>query len=161
MEVFSTTRDGFEISTDKTRLDAETIHEFLTQRTYWGAGRSQELTRKTIANSMCFGVYEGARQVGFARVVTDFAIFGWVGDVFILETHRGKGLSKWLVETIVSHPELRNLKRLMLATKDAHELYRKYGGFQTLETPEKWMCRTTGADPLKANPPPVVKEGPT
>jgi GNAT superfamily N-acetyltransferase len=150
MDVLCVERDGFEISTDKARLDVDAIHEFLTQRSYWGAGRSLESTRKTIEHSLCFGVYEGARQVGFARVVTDFSFFGWVGDVFILETHRGKGLSKWLVETIVSNPELRNLKRLMLATKDAHELYRKYGGFQALETPEKWMCRTTGADPLKA-----------
>jgi GNAT superfamily N-acetyltransferase len=94
-----------------------------------------------IANSLCFGLFRGAEQVGFARVVTDYATFGWLCDVFVDEQHRGRGLGKWLIETVVAHPDLASIKRLLLATSDAHELYRRYGGFEPLQNPERWMGR--------------------
>lgn len=136
-------RDAFTISTDKSRLDLPLIHEYLSQRSYWAQGRTLEAVQRSIEHSLCFGVYEGERQVGFARVVTDYATFAWLCDVFILESHRGHGLGKWLVACLVAHPELQGLRRWMLATRDAHELYRRYGGFETLKAPERWMERTT------------------
>jgi len=98
--------------------------------------------RRSIENSLCFGLYDPAGvQVGFARVITDCATFGWLCDLFILDAHKGKGLGKWLVQTIVSFPDLRALKRIQLATCDAHELYSRYGGFTPLAAPERWMER--------------------
>jgi GNAT superfamily N-acetyltransferase len=121
------------------------IQAFLSQRAYWARGRALETVRRSIENSLCFGVYDGDQQVGFARVVTDYATFAWVCDVFILETHRGRGLSKWLIETVVAHPDLRGLRRLLLATRDAHELYSRYGGFGPLSAPDRWMERVDPA----------------
>jgi GNAT superfamily N-acetyltransferase len=135
------TRDGYTISTDRARLDIGLIHAFLSESAYWAQGRSLDIVRKTIQNSLCFGLYEGEQQVGFARVVTDYATFGWLCDVFVIESHRGRGLSKWLVECIASHPELSGLRTLMLATRDAHGLYERYGGFQRLTEAERWMVR--------------------
>jgi len=132
---------GFCVSTDKTRLDIPLIHDFLSQRSYWAKGRAIEVVQVSIENSLCFGVYEGSRQVGFARVVTDYATFSWLCDVFILETHRGRGLGKWLVETVVGCPGLKNTRRFLLATSDAHDLYAKYGGFERITMPEKLMFR--------------------
>jgi GNAT superfamily N-acetyltransferase len=129
------------ISTDRSRLDIAQIHEYLSQHAYWALGRPQEVTERAIENSLCFGVYAGEEQVGFARVVTDYATFGWLCDVFILDAWRGRGLAKWLVETIVAHPALTGLKQILLATRDAHELYRNYGGFRAMEQPERWMVR--------------------
>jgi GNAT superfamily N-acetyltransferase len=97
--------------------------------------------QRAIDNSLCFGVYEGDKQIGFARVVSDFATFAYLGDVFILENYRGQGLSKWLMETIVEHPDLQGLRRWLLATKDAHGLYSQFG-FDTLRLPQRWMERT-------------------
>jgi len=136
-------RDGYTISTDQGRLDLGLIHEYLSQHAYWAIGRPLEVTQRAIENSLCFGVYVGEAQVGFARVVTDYATFGWLCDVFIVESQRGRGLAKWLVETVVAHPALTGLKQIILATRDAHELYRNYGGFRALEQPEKWMVRRT------------------
>jgi GNAT superfamily N-acetyltransferase len=134
-------RGPFLISTDKSRLNLQIIFEYLSHRSYWAQGRSLEMVARSIENSLCFGVYDSDNQVGFARVVTDYATFGWIGDVFVLETHRKDGLGKWLVQCLVNHPELTNVRRLILATKDAHELYRKYGGFETLPEAERWMTR--------------------
>jgi GNAT superfamily N-acetyltransferase len=134
-------RDGFSISTDKSKLDVGVIHEYLSERSYWAQGRPLDVVQKAIEHSVCFGVYDGDRQVGFARVVTDYATFAWLCDVFILESHRGCGLGKWLIARVAAHPDLRGLKIFLLATSDAHELYRKYGGFDSLEKPEKWMKR--------------------
>jgi GNAT superfamily N-acetyltransferase len=131
-------RDGFSISTDKSRLDIDVIHKFLSVEAYWAANRSREKTQTAIENSICFGLYKSDRQIGFARVVTDKATFAYLGDVFILTEFRGLGLSKWLMDVIVSHPELQGLRRWVLATRDAHELYRKYG-FGELKFPERWM----------------------
>lgn len=135
-------RNGYLISTDLARLDIETIYSFLTERSYWAQARSREIVEKSIANSLNFGVYQGEyeRQVGFARVVTDYATFGWVADVFVLEECRGEGLGKWLMETIVACPDLSNIRRLLLATRDAHGLYRQYG-FKALPNPDRFMIR--------------------
>lgn len=136
-------RDDFSVSTDKSRLDIDLVHEFLSQSSYWAQGRPFDVTQKSIAHSFCFGVYDSDRQVGFARVVTDYATFAWLCDVFILESQRGRGLGKWLIECVVACPDLQGVKILLLATSDAHELYRRYGGFESLAKPEKWMARTT------------------
>ena len=128
----------FTISTDKTRLQVPVIHEFLSQESYWARGRSIEQTKTAIENSICFGVYQGERQIGFARVVSDCATFAYLGDVFIIEEFRGQGVSKWLMETIISHPELQGLRRWVLATRDAHALYEKFG-FHPLTFPDRWM----------------------
>ena len=130
----------YTISTDRGRLDLALIHRFISEESYWGKGRRAEVVRRSIENSLPFGVYRGAEQVGFARVVTDYATFAWLADVFVVEAHRGRGLSKWLMETIISHPDLQGFRRWVLATKDAHELYRRFG-FRDLHRPERWMER--------------------
>ena len=133
-------KDEYTISTDPARLDISEIHAFLSHHSYWAKGRDLEKVRRSIANSLPFGIYKGSRQVGFARVVTDSATFAWLADVFILPEYRGRGLSKWLIEVIVSHPELQGFRRWVLATKDAHALYRRFG-FAELPKPERWMER--------------------
>ena len=130
--------DQITISTDKERLDIDYIHQFLSVKSYWAQNVPIEKVRKSIANALCFGVYDGEKQIGFARVVTDYAIFAYLADVFIDENYRGRGLSKKLMETIFGHPELQGLRRFMLATKDAHGLYRKFG-FEVINDPEKYM----------------------
>jgi GNAT superfamily N-acetyltransferase len=99
------------------------------------------VVQRSIEHSLCFGVYAGGEQAGFARVVTDYATFAWLCDVFILEAYRGRGLSKWLVETIVAYPDLAGLRRFLLATRDAHSLYQHYGGFTPLQAPDRWLER--------------------
>ena len=130
----------FTISTDKSRLQLDVIQAFMSEESYWAKSRTLEQTRTAIENSICFGVYEGERQIGFARVVSDQATFAYLGDVFILNEFRGRGLSKWLMETIVSHPDLQGLRRWLLATRDAHGLYSQFG-FGPLRFPERWMER--------------------
>ena len=131
----------FVISTDRKLLQLETIHRFLSEESYWAQERTREQTETAIKNSLPFGVYKGENQIGFARVVTDYATFAYLGDVFILEEFRGSGLSKWLMETIVNHPELQGFRRWLLATKDAHTLYEKFG-FAALRFPARWMEKT-------------------
>ena len=133
-------RGDYVISTDGARLDLKVIHDFLTNSSYWAVGRSFETVQRSIEHSLSFGVYKGDRLVGFARVVTDYATFAWLADVFILEEARGQGLGTWLVEVILSHPELQGFRRWALATKDAHEIYRRLG-FSELKRPERWMER--------------------
>ena len=134
------TRGEFTISTDRARLDLEAIHRFLSTESYWAAGRSIETVRRSIENSLPFGIYRGDEQVGFARVVTDYATFAWLADVFVLSEYRGRGLAKWLVEVIMAHAELQGFRRWVLATKDAHGLYAQFG-FAELKRPERWMER--------------------
>jgi GNAT superfamily N-acetyltransferase len=141
MSFFEEIRGQFVISTDKQRLNLDVISDFLRHRSYWARDRSRETIAQSIENSLCFGVFDGDQQVGFARVVTDYATFGRIADVFILESHRKKGLSKWLVQCIIGHPEVAKLRRVILATEDAHDLYRKYAGFEALPLPERWMTR--------------------
>ena len=113
--------DGYYISTDKGALDIDFIHHYLSEASYWAQGRSKAIVQKSIENSFCFGVYtSGHEQVGFARVLTDYSILFYLMDVFITENHRKKGLSKYLMETIMNHPELQGFQRYMLATHDAH-----------------------------------------
>lgn len=131
----------FEITTDKGRLEIEMIQGFLSEESYWAQTRSLEQTKRAIQNSLCFGVYAGNRQIGFARVVSDFATFAYVGDVFVLSEFRGRGLSKRLMETILAHPDLQGLRRWLLATRDAHGLYEQFE-FSPLKVPERWMERT-------------------
>ena len=133
--------EQFEISTDKERLEIENIHEFLSEEAYWAKTRTLGQTKTAIQNSLCFGVYHNGRQVGFARVVSDSATFAYIGDVFVLEEFRGRGLSKKLMEAIVSHPDLQGLRRWLLATRDAHGLYEQFE-FSSLKFPERWMERT-------------------
>lgn len=134
-------RDEFEISTEKSKLQIDIIYRFLSEESYWARTRTPEQMRRAIDNSLCFGVYRGQRQIGFARVISDLATFAYIGDVFVLPEYRGRGLSKWLMETIVGHPDLQGLRRWLLATKDAHGLYSQFG-FDTLRFPERWMERT-------------------
>jgi GNAT superfamily N-acetyltransferase len=132
------------ISTDRARLDLSTIHVYLSLGSYWALGRTKEAVATSIEHSLCFGVYAAdGSQAGFARVLTDEATFAWLCDVFILEAHRGKGLGKWLVETVVAHPSLRGMPRTLLATRDAHNLYGRYGGFERLPNPDRWMVRVS------------------
>lgn len=141
MAIVEYERNGFLISTNKAKLDVGAIHDYLSNTSYWAQGRPVEVVRKSIQNSLCFGVYHGSQQIGFARVVTDYATFAWLCDLFILEPHRGLGLGKWLVECITRHPDLQTLRRMMLATRDAHELYRAYAGFTPLAHPDMMMER--------------------
>ena len=134
-------RDNYTISTDPNRLDITVIYNFLSTGSYWAQNRPLEVVRRSIENSLNFGVYCDERQVGFARVITDYATFAWLCDVFILPEQRGSGLGKWLVECVVNHPDLKPLRRLLLATRDAHELYQQYGGFTPLGNPDRWMER--------------------
>jgi GNAT superfamily N-acetyltransferase len=133
-------REDYGISTEKALLNVELIHDYLSNSSYWAVGRSIETVRRSIEHSLCFGIYKGDEQVGFARVVTDYATFAWMADVFILESFRGLGLGKWLVEVMLSHPELQGFRRWTLATKDAHGLYTQFG-FTELKRPERWMER--------------------
>jgi GNAT superfamily N-acetyltransferase len=120
-------RGDYEISTDPSRLDVDLVHGYLSEEAYWSPGVPREVVERSIENALNFGLYRGGAQVGFARVVTDYATFGWLADVFVLEPHRRVGLGRWLVETVLSHPDLRGLRRWILATRDAHELYAPFG----------------------------------
>ncbi|MDN3584722.1 GNAT family N-acetyltransferase [Mucilaginibacter flavus] len=131
-------KKGFLISTDKSLLNVETIYNYLNDESYWAQGIQRERLEKAIASSMCFGVYAQNELAGFARVVTDHATFAYICDVFILSKFRKKGLSKWLIQTIVNHPDLQGLRRWSLATADAHGLYEHFG-FTPLAKPANWM----------------------
>jgi GNAT superfamily N-acetyltransferase len=133
-------RGEYAISTDDSRLDIPVIHDFVANQSYWAQGRTIETVQRALNNSLNFGLYEDKQQVGFARVVTDYATFAWIADVFVLKEHRGRGLSKWLLEVILSHPKLQGFRRWVLATRDAHALYAGFG-FIPLHRPERWMER--------------------
>jgi N-acetylglutamate synthase-like GNAT family acetyltransferase len=130
-------QDEFTISTDPARLDMDAIVDMLT-RAYWASGRPREKTERAFQNSLVFGVYDEDRQIGMARVVTDFSIFAYLCDVFIHEDYRARGIGKWLMKIIMNHPDLLEIRRWLLVTSDAHGLYRQYG-FTTIEDPERWM----------------------
>jgi GNAT superfamily N-acetyltransferase len=130
-------RGGFEITTDPARLDLDVIHSFLTN-SYWAKGIGRDIVARSIENSLCFGVYSADKQIGFARVISDNATYAYIGDVFVLESHRGRGLGKWLMECIMQHPRLQGLRRWSLVTNDAHGLYAQFG-FTALKSPEKHM----------------------
>lgn len=136
--MFEETIDGYLYSTDKEKLQFDVIFNYLTNDSYWAIGISSEIVKRIIENSECFGIYKGSEQVGFARVVTDKATFGYLGDVFVLPPHRGKGLSKNLMAFILKHPELQGFRRWLLLTKDAQSLYSQYG-FIKFHAPDRCM----------------------
>lgn len=125
-------------SSDKTKLQLNVIHNYLSKESYWAQNIPFEIVKKSSEGSICFGIYLKEQQIGYARVVTDSATFGYLADVFILEAHRGKGLSKQLMQFIMAHPDLQGLRRMMLATRDAQGLYKQYG-FTALSMPERIM----------------------
>ena len=130
-------QSAYEITSERSRLDIGAIHAFLAQ-TYWAKGIPKAVVERAISNSICFGAFHEGRQVGFGRVVTDRATFGYLSDVFVIEEHRGKGLSRLIMDAVKAHPELQGLRRVLLATRDAHGLYAKYG-FKPLVAPERMM----------------------
>ena len=133
-------RGEFLVSTDPARLDLDVIHKFLTN-CYWAKGVPREVVARSIEHALCFGVYDGSgAQVAFARVISDYATIAYVGDVFVLDSHRGRGLGKWLMECITQHPALQGLRRWILTTRDAHELYSQVG-FTPVKFPERYMER--------------------
>lgn len=131
-------KKGYSISTNKELVDFERVFKYLDEESYWARGIPRERLLKAIDNSMCFGIYKDGTQAGFARVVTDKATFAYICDVFVLPGYRGAGLSKWLMQTIVQHPDLQGLRRWSLATADAHGLYSQFG-FTPISKPENWM----------------------
>lgn len=131
------TNGQYWITTDPQKLDLDAIHAFLS-RSFWAEGIPKNIMAKAIANSLCFGLFDGGDQVGLARVVTDRATFAYLCDVYVLETHRGRGLGKWLIETVVAHPDLQGLRRFQLVTRDAHGLYSRHG-FETPGNPDRHM----------------------
>ena len=130
-------KDNFLISTDKSKIDLNAIHGFL-KSSYWAENIPLPVVQMSIENSLCFGVYEFDKQIGFARVISDYATTAYLADIFVVETHRGKGIAKWLIGCIMKHPNLQNLRRWVLVTKDAHGLYREFG-FKNLEKPDMFM----------------------
>jgi GNAT superfamily N-acetyltransferase len=144
--------DEYQISTDPKKLKVGVIHKYLSEESYWAKDISLETVESFIQHSLCFGLYHENEQIGFARLITDKTTFAYLADVFILERERGKGLSKFLIATILSHPELQNLRAWMLGTKDAHSLYKKFGwvGF-TEEQSKKYMIRTKNTIEKKPN----------
>ena len=136
-QTVETHRDQFTISTDPARLDVDAIVDMLT-RAYWAVGRPRERTERALHNSLVFGVYHGDRQIGVARVISDYSIFAYLCDVFIHEDYRAHGLGKWLIQTIMEHPDLKEMRRWVLVTHDAHGLYKQFG-FTSIEDPEHWM----------------------
>jgi GNAT superfamily N-acetyltransferase len=130
-------RGEFTVSTDRKLIDLDVVHDFLT-KCYWAKGISRDVVARSIENSLCFGVYSEGRQVGFARVISDCATYAYIGDVFLLDSFRGRGLGKWLMECIMQHPRLQGLRRWSLVTQDAHGLYSKLG-FEPLKKPQNYM----------------------
>lgn len=132
------TLSGYALSTDKQRLDMDLIHHFLAEESYWSRGVPRDVVERAVQNSMCFGVYYEGQQVGFGRVVTDHASFALLADLFVLDGHRGRGISKWMLRCITGHEALQGLRRWLLLTSDAHELYAKFG-FTPLGNPSRFM----------------------
>ena len=149
MTTFEIHKDGYLISTDIAKLDINIIHDYLYNESYWAAGIPKQTVEISIANSLCFGLYCKNEQVGFARLVTDKATFAYLADVFVLPPHRGKGLSKWLMQNIHAHPEVQGLRRWMLGTKDAHKLYEQFGWRSLDEAARKRFMQIHNPDVYK------------
>lgn len=133
-------RGEYTISTNNDRLSIQLVHDFISNQSYWGQGRRIETVQRALENSLNFGLYKKNQQIGFARVVTDYCTFAWLADVFVIDEYRGQGLSKWLMEVIMSHPQLVGMRRWVLATRDAHGLYKQFGFVEMLQR-ERWMER--------------------
>lgn len=136
-EIHHERRQEILLSTDKSKLDITTIHNFL-KTSYWAEDILMSVVEKSISNSLCFGIYELDKQIGFSRVISDYATFAYLADVFILEAYRGQGLGKWLIKSILEYSELQNLRTWLLSTADAHELYRQFE-FKNLPLPDRMM----------------------
>jgi GNAT superfamily N-acetyltransferase len=143
-------RDGYEIDDDPGRVDLDAVHAFLAQEAYWSRGIPRDVLSRAIAGSLNFGLYHDGSQAGFARVVTDKATFAWLCDVYVLAEHRGRGLGHWLVQTVLDHPDLQGLRRFLLATADAHQVYAECG-FEPLADPKPWMSISISPQELYAN----------
>ena len=141
-QIIEVHKDNYTISTDPARLDIDSIADMLT-RVYWAQGRTREMIARYVQHSLVFGLYHESKQIGLARVVSDYTTFAWLCDVFIHEDYRGHGLGKWLMETVHQHPDLQGLRRWLLATRDAHGLYEQYG-WTLLDHPERWMYKFNG-----------------
>ncbi|MDP4116298.1 MAG: GNAT family N-acetyltransferase [Bacteroidota bacterium] len=152
MQTITVQKDDFIITTDKSKLDTSVIHDFLSNHSYWSRNIPLEKVKTAFDNSLNFGLFHNSRQIGYARVISDFSQIAYLADVFIVEEYRGRGLSKWLMQTIMSHPNLQGLRKWVLVTKDAHELYKKFG-WQPISSPEKWMEKVNpdfGNDSVKS-----------
>ena len=141
-QIIEIQKNAYIISTDSAKLDIDAITDML-KRAYWAQGRTREMIARYIQHSLVFGIYHDGKQVGLARIVSDYTTFAWLCDVFIHEDHRGRGLGKWLMETVHAHPDLQGLRRWLLATKDAHGLYQQFG-WKLLDNPERWMYKIDG-----------------
>ena len=135
---FERRRDSFSITTQRDRLDVDAIHAFLSQEAFWSLGVPRSVVETAIEHSLCFGLFEDDAQIGFTRVVTDRATFAWICDVYVLAPYRGRGLARWMIDSVLEHPDLAGLRRILLATRDAHGLYRQCG-FEPLPNPDRWM----------------------
>lgn len=142
---------SIEITTDRTRFDVDLIHHYLSRESYWARNLTRDRCERSIEHSFCFAAFDGARQVGFARVITDYATFAYVADVFVVPSHRGRGISKAIMDAIRAHPELQGMRRWMLVTRDAHGLYAQYG-FHALAAPERHMEILTAYSPGADSP---------
>jgi GNAT superfamily N-acetyltransferase len=131
-------RGPYFLSTDPVLLDVSLIHAFLSEQSYWAPGIPREVVERSLKNSLCFGLFRESQQIGFARVVTDRATFAWLGDVFVIDAFRGQGLGKWMVRALLGHPDLQGLRRILLGTRDAHNLYARFG-FTPLADPSRFL----------------------
>jgi GNAT superfamily N-acetyltransferase len=137
MEYSDLARGSYSVTADRRRIDVDAVHDFLT-RSFWARGISKDVVAKSIAHSLCFGLFDDQAQIGFARVVTDSSTYAYLCDVYVLEQYRGEGLGKWMMEFVMAHPELQGLRRFQLVTRDAHGLYGRFG-FKTPPHPERYM----------------------
>lgn len=142
----SAKRGTFEISTDPARLDVNAIHDFLSNHAYWALGRSLAAVQRSLEHSLCFGLHHVHRQIGLARVVTDYSTYAYMCDVYVLPEYRGQGLGTWLIGCVVQHPDLQDLRKFSLTTRDAQELYRKFG-FTEVTEPHRYMNRRSQPAP--------------
>ncbi|SMC05704.1 Acetyltransferase (GNAT) family protein [Sulfobacillus thermosulfidooxidans DSM 9293] len=147
MQTFARMKDSFIVSTDPALLDKETIFSYLHHEAYWSLGLPRDVFEKSLEHSLCFGIYQHNTQLGFARVISDFSTFAYLCDVFILTPYRGQGLGKWLMESIMDHPDLQGLRRFYLVTRDAHGLYKHYG-FSSLDDCGRHMEKVVPAKVL-------------
>ena len=149
MDFLEQNQNGYSITTDNTKMDVDVIHQYLSAESYWAKGIPKEVVLTSIRNSLCFGIFFNNAQVGFARLITDKATFAYLADVFILPAHRGKGLSKWLLQAIHAHPEVQNLRRWLLGTRDAHTLYEQFGWARFTEAASQRFMQKHNPDVYK------------
>jgi GNAT superfamily N-acetyltransferase len=140
MEPITWQKGDYQITTDREKMDIDCIHSYLSKEAYWASNIPHEIVERSVNHSLCFGIFTLEKQVGFCRVVTDFATFAWLSDVFILSEYRGQGLAKWMIDCVLAYPELTDLRMWLLATRDAHGLYAKYG-FQEVDAGKFMVIR--------------------